>query len=181
MGQGHPLNLNNTVSQASTFFSLQPLLTEITYASDFSIWKLQEFKQGHLRWKYNTFCELILEVPHNFFCYSLLFLRRKALGPALTQWEDLFFFFNKLLNLKKYIFIWLPWTLVGLWSIFCCSCNKNCSCKFFVQMQVVVPGLRSFNAYLFRGMRNPTSPVRDWTLVTCTARWILFFFFLEFY
>lgn len=29
MGQGHPLNLNNIVSQALTFFSLQPLLIEL--------------------------------------------------------------------------------------------------------------------------------------------------------
>lgn len=35
MGQGHPLDLNTTVSRASAFFSLQPLLTEIIYASDF--------------------------------------------------------------------------------------------------------------------------------------------------
>lgn len=35
MGQGHPLDLNTTVSGALAFFSLQSLLTEIIYASDF--------------------------------------------------------------------------------------------------------------------------------------------------
>lgn len=32
ISQGHPLDLNKTVSRASTFFSLQSLLTEISYA-----------------------------------------------------------------------------------------------------------------------------------------------------
>ena len=137
------------------------------------IWKAGfSWSQWTLRagWKYNAFCELILEVPHNFFCYILLFLRRKALSPALTQWEGLFFFFLTNYWIKKKLFIWLRWILVALWSIFCCS----------VQTQVVVPGLRSFNAYLFWGMWNPTSPVRDWTPVTCTAKWILVFFLFIF-
>ena len=41
-----------------------------------------------------------------------------------------FFFLTNYWIKKIYLFIWLPWILVALWSILCCS----------VQTQVVVPG-----------------------------------------
>ena len=110
------------------------VLAGLSFSSTVShIWfSWSQWTQRESRMKIQSLLWIDLRSPTQFLllCSSVLWKGCITSSPHSTGGSFFFFFLTNYWIKKIYLFIWLPWILVALWSILYCS----------VQTQVVVPG-----------------------------------------